>query len=364
MKFRSIGLLSLLSCITLLNDPVLSMRGEDEKGPTGIVPHKAKMPLTTERRNLEAFLDKQDYPGAFRSMKASLSHVSDEEIVNFLMTSNKYPGWDTVDPNIRGWVVAKITKEAKRKDLENFLSKQDYSGAFSATKAALPHVSAEEIVNFLMTSNKYPGWAELDHETKAWVAVRIIGKSIKEFAPPPSLSPVAVGKQPLPEAAHIAPAVDEVDEDLAEALRLSLQLDGAPVALSDDDGDVDFAWAIEGAGGPATLPAEHDADFARVLELSRLDTGGPAALRADEHDADLVRVLELSLQDVGTPAGYEADLERALELSRREKAAAAPKTMLEEFQQWAKQAGEREGKHDATTTQFTLIKKRDPKDRA
>ncbi|MBS0271558.1 MAG: hypothetical protein JSR85_02790 [Proteobacteria bacterium] len=258
MKFRIATLLSFLSGIAFFSTPAVSMPSDEAESGKKTPSLKVKAHTTREKNSLKEFLNKQDYSGAFRSTKAALPHVSDEEIVNFLMTSNKYPGWDTVDPNDKTWVVAKITnaaragagrkdlvsflskkdfagafrstkanttasdeeivnflmmsneypgwdtvdpedktwvvykitKAAKRQDLENFLSKQDYSGAFRSTKAGLPHVSDEEIVNFLMTSNEYPGWVELDPYTKGWVFTKITGKSYEsEMASAPLAAP-------------------------------------------------------------------------------------------------------------------------------------------------------------------------------
>ncbi|MBS0272150.1 MAG: hypothetical protein JSR85_05835 [Proteobacteria bacterium] len=176
MKFHTIVLFSLLSGITLLSHPAASMRASDESETVETVIPTAKKNLTTKRSNLKDFLIKKDYPNAFKSLRKNLPETCpDEEIVDFLMTSNAYPEWDRVDPEDKTWVVAKITKEAKRKDLESFLSKQDYSGAFRSTKASVPHVSDAEIVSFLMTSNAYPGWDTVDPDTKRWVTNRITG---------------------------------------------------------------------------------------------------------------------------------------------------------------------------------------------
>ncbi|MBS0271997.1 MAG: hypothetical protein JSR85_05055 [Proteobacteria bacterium] len=181
MRLSVIGLLTLLSSVAFFGTPGSAMQDE-HVGRVVRQGSKVKKEASEEqetaevgvrRSGLKEFLSKQDYSGAFSATKTAVPHVSDEEIVNFLMASNKYPGWDTVDPNTKGWVVSKITKEAKRKDLESFLSQQDYSGAFSATKTAVPHVSDEEIVNFLMTSNKYPGWDTVDSGTKGWVVSKI-----------------------------------------------------------------------------------------------------------------------------------------------------------------------------------------------
>ncbi|MBS0271722.1 MAG: hypothetical protein JSR85_03630 [Proteobacteria bacterium] len=175
MKFHISILLSFLSTSAILNSPAMSMPADDMIKSTRTVPLKAKMHLTAERGMLKVFLDQNDYPGAFIQIKAGLPpHVSDEEIVNFLMTSNKYPNWDRVNPEDKTWVVTKITKTARRKDLVIFLSQKDYPDAFIKIKTGLPpHVSDEEIVNFLMTSNKYPNWDRVNPEDKTWVVAKI-----------------------------------------------------------------------------------------------------------------------------------------------------------------------------------------------
>ncbi|MBS0272334.1 MAG: hypothetical protein JSR85_06770 [Proteobacteria bacterium] len=181
MKFRIGALLSFLSGIAFFSAPAVSMKNEEVERGEKIPSLKVKTHITRGKSSLKEFLGKQDYPDAFIKIKAGLSPtVPDEEIVNFLMTSNRYLGWDTVDPHTKGWVVSKITKEAKRKDLENFLSKQDYSGAFRSTKANTT-ASDEEIVNFLMTSNKYPGWDTVDLNTKRWVVAEVTGKPYHEI---------------------------------------------------------------------------------------------------------------------------------------------------------------------------------------
>ncbi|MBS0271378.1 MAG: hypothetical protein JSR85_01875 [Proteobacteria bacterium] len=174
-RFRFTILVSILSGITFFSAPAVSTKNDDAESVRKAPSFKVKAPTTREKSGLKEFLSKQDYPGAFSATKATLPPtVSEEEIVNFLMTSNEYPGWATVDPNDKTWVVAKITNAARRKDLVNFLSKQDYPGAFSATKATLPPtVSDEEIVNFLMTSNNYPGWNAVDLDDKTWVVTKI-----------------------------------------------------------------------------------------------------------------------------------------------------------------------------------------------
>ncbi|MBS0271956.1 MAG: hypothetical protein JSR85_04845 [Proteobacteria bacterium] len=175
MKFQVTSLLVLLSATILISSPALSMQAEDLERK--IISLKVKAPTTREKISLKEFLSQKDYAGAFTATKAGLPHVSDAEIVNFLMTSNKYPGWDKVDPTDKAWVVTKVTKAATRKNLVSFLSQKDYAGAFTATKAGLPHVSDAEIVNFLMTSNKYPGWDKVDPDTKRWVVNVVVSKA-------------------------------------------------------------------------------------------------------------------------------------------------------------------------------------------
>ncbi|MBS0271982.1 MAG: hypothetical protein JSR85_04980 [Proteobacteria bacterium] len=180
MKFRIATLLSFLSGIALHSTPAISMKNDEPESGRKSPSLKVKAPTTREKTSLKEFLSQKDYAGAFTATKAGLPHVSDEEIVNFLMTSNKYPGWDTVDPNDKAWVVAKITNAARRKDLVGFLSQKDYAGAFTATKAGLPHVSDEEIVNFLMTSNKYPGWDTVNPSDKAWVVTKVTKAAMRK----------------------------------------------------------------------------------------------------------------------------------------------------------------------------------------
>ncbi|MBS0272130.1 MAG: hypothetical protein JSR85_05730 [Proteobacteria bacterium] len=180
MKFRVASLLSLLSGIAFMDTPALGMEDlQDRGGPSSHVPSKPKKVLSAKRSNLKDFLSKQSYPEAFKALRENLSPTcSDEEIVDFLMTSNKYPEWDKVDPEDKTWVVTKIAKAAKRIELESFLSKQSYPEAFKALRETLsPTCSDEEIVDFLMTSNKYPEWDKVDPQDKRWVVDRITSEA-------------------------------------------------------------------------------------------------------------------------------------------------------------------------------------------
>ncbi|MBS0271105.1 MAG: hypothetical protein JSR85_00470 [Proteobacteria bacterium] len=127
-----------------------------------------------EVAQLEEFLSKKDYVEAFNKTKATTS-ASDEEVVKFLLSSNGYGKWDALLYETQKWVVAKIKFQAERKNLTEFLKKQDYAGAFNRTKATT-RASDEEIVKFLLTSNGYKSWVELDSDNKAWVVARVSSK--------------------------------------------------------------------------------------------------------------------------------------------------------------------------------------------
>ncbi|MBS0272551.1 MAG: hypothetical protein JSR85_07900 [Proteobacteria bacterium] len=182
MKFRISSLLCLLSGISLLSHPAASMRADDELETAGLLPSKSKKDLTTKKSHLKDFLRKKDYPDAFKSLRKNLPETCpDEEIVDFLMTSNAYPEWDKVDLENKTWVVSKIIKAAKRQDLESFLSQKDYPDAFKSLRKNLPETCPdEEIVDFLMTSNAYPQWDEVDPEDKKWVVAKVTGKPYDE----------------------------------------------------------------------------------------------------------------------------------------------------------------------------------------
>ncbi|MBS0271294.1 MAG: hypothetical protein JSR85_01440 [Proteobacteria bacterium] len=134
----------------------------------------ARVRSQAERTNLTEFLKKQDYSGAFNKLKATTSE-SDEGVVKFLLSSNGYEKWDMLLPETQKWVVARARSQAERKKLTEFLSKQDYSGAFNKLKATTT-ASDEEVVKFLLSSNGYTSWAELDSDNKAWAIARVASK--------------------------------------------------------------------------------------------------------------------------------------------------------------------------------------------
>ncbi|MBS0272187.1 MAG: hypothetical protein JSR85_06020 [Proteobacteria bacterium] len=105
MKFAVIGLLSLLSFTSLVTSPAMSMK--DDEDPTMLSPRSASP--TVEQEELDILLSKQDYPGAFASLRGTLPlDCSDEEIVKFLLSSNGYDKYNTLSLSQKKWVVNRI----------------------------------------------------------------------------------------------------------------------------------------------------------------------------------------------------------------------------------------------------------------
>ncbi|MBS0271042.1 MAG: hypothetical protein JSR85_00140 [Proteobacteria bacterium] len=143
-----------------------------------------------QRKELAEFLSKKDYAGAFAVTKAT-TDASDEEIVKHHLTSNGYGKWSDLLPETKKWVVTNIKGAAQRKELEAFLSKKDYAGAFAATKATTES-SDKEIVKFLLTSNGYGKWSDLLPKTRAWVVTKV--KTAKEDKTPKLVEVITGGR--------------------------------------------------------------------------------------------------------------------------------------------------------------------------
>ncbi|MBS0272515.1 MAG: hypothetical protein JSR85_07715 [Proteobacteria bacterium] len=173
MKFRIASLLALLSSISFLHSPALGM---DDESFSSFVSSKPREVLTEERRSLEEFLSLQDYPKAFNSLRSQLAtSVPDEEIVKHLITSNKYTkSWSALDREDQIWLSTKIINEARKIELDDFISKQDYASAFNATrKIVRADLPDEEVVKYLLESNGYRKWAELSEPNKIAVTKKI-----------------------------------------------------------------------------------------------------------------------------------------------------------------------------------------------
>ncbi|MBS0271536.1 MAG: S8 family serine peptidase [Proteobacteria bacterium] len=61
-----------------------------------------------EGKALEELVNKQDYPAAYRAIKASGNKASDEQIAQYLLTSNGFKGWDKLFPQDQAWAIAVI----------------------------------------------------------------------------------------------------------------------------------------------------------------------------------------------------------------------------------------------------------------
>ncbi|MBS0272022.1 MAG: hypothetical protein JSR85_05180 [Proteobacteria bacterium] len=173
MKFRIASLLTLLASISFLQSPALGMLDEEYSSS---VPSRPREVLTEEKRSLDSFLGLQNYPKAFLSLRAELpSTTSDEEIVKHLITSNKYKkSWDALGREDQIWVSAKIINEARKIELDDFISKQNYASAFNATrKIVRADLPDEEVVKYLLESNGYKKWSELSEPNKIAVTKKI-----------------------------------------------------------------------------------------------------------------------------------------------------------------------------------------------
>lgn len=188
MKFRFASLLFLLSSAAFINSPASSMQGDDfyddivgsglpdrlddseedflDGTGVGVVEQDPQA-------ELEEFLNRQNYPRIFRSIKESGNTASDKEIVRFLLKNNGYEGWSTLSPIERAHVVGRIAYEADRDELEEFLSKQNYPLVFRSIKESGNTASNEEIVRYLLEQNGYKRWPFLSSDKRDWIVDRI-----------------------------------------------------------------------------------------------------------------------------------------------------------------------------------------------
>ncbi|MBS0271723.1 MAG: hypothetical protein JSR85_03635 [Proteobacteria bacterium] len=308
MKFYAPILLCFLSTSAIISSPALSMGRDDVRENTPTIRPKIKEDLTTERRkDLEDFLSKQDYPTAFRSLRATIpATCPDIEIVDFLMKSNKHPEWDKLAPEAKAWVASNITgKSEKRMSLEYFLNKQNYPAAFKSLRATLT-CSDAEIINFLMKSNKYQEWDILDPEDKAWVCFRITGKPI-----PTDLDRREDVTKPAGKTEELAVTLKKLNPDMEDHLAAAwadVMKDQDPaLMLGDQYSDEDLTYTFQQPGNPVRAlfykhlmpPHELNGYYAlgltpkRVLlqlEAALLGTPGPTRYKemiAEGFNADL-----------------------------------------------------------------------------
>ncbi|MBS0271904.1 MAG: hypothetical protein JSR85_04580 [Proteobacteria bacterium] len=125
--------------------------------------------------HIRGFLSGQDFPRAFRSMKESGNTASNEEIAEYLIASNGYKRWESLEEDSRRMAFEHIILGEDIKDLQELLKARDFSSAFRSMREG-NEASDKEIVAFLLTSNGYTKWDRLREDVKSAVVNSITGE--------------------------------------------------------------------------------------------------------------------------------------------------------------------------------------------
>ncbi|MBS0271823.1 MAG: hypothetical protein JSR85_04170 [Proteobacteria bacterium] len=125
--------------------------------------------------HIRGFLSGQDFPRAFRSMKESGNTASDEEIAKYLIASNGYKRWESLEEDSRRMAFEHIIWGEDIKELQELLRARDFSSAFRSMREG-NKASDGEIVEFLLTSNGYTKWDRLREDVKSAVVNSITGE--------------------------------------------------------------------------------------------------------------------------------------------------------------------------------------------
>lgn len=142
-----------------------------------------------ERINLEEAIEEKNLSTVFYSLRCKGNEASNEELIQYLLEQNGYK-WAKLSPLSRTWVIDKIRSEAARKDLEERLSRMDYSGRFLAIRNSGNPCSDFGIVQFLLEENGYKDWHKLNYHDRQWITaqVRPRAKKINFKGADPSLN--------------------------------------------------------------------------------------------------------------------------------------------------------------------------------
>ncbi|MBS0272015.1 MAG: hypothetical protein JSR85_05145 [Proteobacteria bacterium] len=137
---------------------------------------KQKREEETELNVLRNLISQQNYSKAFSAIANTENLASDSEIVKFLLTSNGYKNWDQLSYDGKIWIIGTITNKADDEYLREFLSKQDYIGAYISLSSQIS-ASNEEIIKFLLESNGYKRWKRLGFSKRKWIYDKITGEA-------------------------------------------------------------------------------------------------------------------------------------------------------------------------------------------
>jgi TPR repeat protein len=114
--------------------------------------------------------------GTFNYLRSIGNEASDEELTGYLL---KDKGWDAFTREEKTKTVAQVVEGKERSELNELLSKQNYSLTYRSIRALGNKASDEELVRFLLESNGYKGWDMLSSVTKIWVVTKIVEGMIR-----------------------------------------------------------------------------------------------------------------------------------------------------------------------------------------